>query len=544
MPMKPELKRSLLALCATMALLSGSDRGASATGAPLMVSSQDSDGLLRLLQDSRNALTAHGEAARLREGEEWIARLREAIDSVSSDDPMVAIITLRIGEILEGLGAFEEAIAEYRGVSDAFTGSGMHHDALLSSIRAASAEDDEPHRPLAFADAFEREVGTALRRGQEVWPQHQRAFDNLLMLRSNILATSAQRIGRRPRDAADPREMGFYLVRAGDLLEAWVISRGSIAGSEQAAAERIRAASYFLEAGPLLARSDEPASAQSAHLAASALLEYALADAWSGRLQHHAAALQLKNLFAIHEATERYLEEAARVLAAAAPGHEALSYLRDLGNILSGRPQTLLIADGVLQLVVDTEALWFPNEFQRHVNYQWSRIEQGRIALALGDVARARRIAEEVEALPLEGEVLNGWRDDVRAAVERRSATAPTALVESDNAPEIDLAESDAAGAADRRQQRDAGGEEAVESAVALEPLAELRNVDASGAMEVASGPAGAEAPRQAAVDEHAGGALSPREGWRGRWWWVGAIGAAAVMVAGAVVARRAGRVV
>jgi len=537
MPMKPESKRSLLAMCAVMALLSGSGRVVSATDALVMGSPQDSDGLLQLLADSRTALSAQGQAARLREGNEWIARLREAIGGVPTDDPMVGMITLRIGAILEGLGAYGEALAEYREVSNAFPGSGMHHDALLSSIRAASAGDDEPHRSLAFADDFEAELGAALRRGQEPWPQHQAAFDNLLMLRSNILATSAQRVGNRPKAAADTRATGFYLIRAGELLEAWVVSRGLIAGPEQAAAERIRAASYFLEAGPLLSRSGEVVSAQSAHLAASDLLEYALSDGWSGNLQHHAAALQLKNLFAIHEATELYLEEATRVLAAAVPGHEALSYLRDLGNILSRRPEALFIADGVLQLVVDTEARWFPNEFRRHVNYQWSRIEQGRIALALGDVARARRIAEEVETLPLEGQVLRGWRDDVRAAVERRSATAPAALLESGAPPEIDAMDADP-----RVEESDSKGRQATEGAAAIETAAEDRDLDVSAAAS-ASRSSDAVAQGAPAANEPTGRGLPSRDASSGRrWWWIGAIASAAVVIAGAVLARRAGR--
>jgi len=399
-------------------------------------SSQDGAELSQVLEQADGVLAGRRNTAEWRnEAGALLERLRLAV----SDDPaapQVPAAMLRIGEILERMGSPEEALVEYERVGANPGEFGWRLEALLRCVRIASSTDDGPHRALEFLDDFEQGFVAATRQGREPWVQHLKTFDGRQVIRANIFATAAQRIGSGRQSPVDATVVGLYLVQAGDLLDGWVAARGHLEHPAALATERIRGASYYVEAAALLGRSGDAAAAESARFAASHLLEYAMLDPWSEGRQHYAAALQLKNLFAIHGVGDEYILQAGRVLGVAVPGHEALSYLRELGDSVTGNPKTLVFADDVFRLVAETEMRWFPDEYRQHVNYQWSRVEQGMIALAFGDVGKARRIADELDSLPLEGEYFAGRRDHIRKSVDGRSAPEPQAEVSPEVAEE------------------------------------------------------------------------------------------------------------
>ena len=418
MPMSRRTARSPRVAVATLLLM---------TAAPgfAMARIQDDGVLAQLIEHSQRVLSGPTDTTAWRsEAQAWLDRLRLALQA-HPDAPQVPAAMMQIGEILERQSEREAAIAEYARVGASPEEFGWRLEGLRRCVRLASALDDEPHRALAFLDDFEEGVTGALQQGRVLWDHHLRMFEGRRTIRANVLAAAAARIGNRAHSPADVQIAGLYLRQAGDLLDAWITERGQFEHPTAVASERIRGASYYIEAAAMLARSGDSGASGGARVAASQLLEYAMIDPWSEGRQHYAAALQLKNLFATHGAHDAFLLEASRVLAVAVPGHEALSYLRELGDSVSGNPRTLHFADDLFELVADTEKRWFPEEYRRHVNYQWSRVEQGMIALAFGDADRARRVADELGTLPLDGEYFRGRRDHIRKSVDRRDAPQP-----------------------------------------------------------------------------------------------------------------------
>lgn len=123
----------------------------------------------------------------------------------------------------------------------------------------------------------------------------------------------------------------------------------------------------------------------------------------------------------LYESSSRntFLSEAERFLADMTPGHGILTFLVSTAINASNSDDQLGLSNQIFSLITAAERSWFPDEYEQHVNWQWSMIRAAHNALRMGDVESADRLLAELEGVGVQGDSLMQMLQRVRDVREQ-----------------------------------------------------------------------------------------------------------------------------
>jgi len=355
-----------------------------------------------------------GVGGRQARAEYWIPQLEEAIANEPGTDAAysaridLAGLYMTVDRAGSAVAVLDDVIASGRD-------SGTVLRAHLDGARAALLMHGEPTQFLDYTSRFAAKVDE-YRAAGVVYPG---LFDDKLsrieLVEARYLSDSAHWLlmaNRGGGDVADRGIAALMLEYASERILDYT-ARVGVLDSEAAAELLYRRGTHLSEAAALYDNLGHAESAARLHNGAVEPLTLLVMSHGESSFGHEAATLLLRERYLGGVSLSIYAEFAESIARRLAPGHEILTFLRAEALNLSANPRTLVAANRIFELIAELEEEWFEEEYQLHVNYQWSRIGHARNALELGDLEKAEEILEGLDGIAIRGEYLAGELADV-----------------------------------------------------------------------------------------------------------------------------------
>jgi hypothetical protein len=95
-----------------------------------------------------------------------------------------------------------------------------------------------------------------------------------------------------------------------------------------------------------------------------------------------------------------------------------LASLRERGVVFSsGDLESLEAANGLFQMVIDSQKKWFPKDYRNDVDYQWATVVMASNLIRLNEIDKATQMVNELKSLEIRGTYLTRQVEDVTRSI-------------------------------------------------------------------------------------------------------------------------------